>query len=58
MTFECQQRFPPEIELKVYQAIRDRLIQLDASLGYASAACGSDILFLEALYELILSYRS
>jgi class 3 adenylate cyclase/tetratricopeptide (TPR) repeat protein len=45
-------RFPPEIESQVYQAIRDRLIQLDARLGYASAACGSDILFLEALYEL------
>ncbi len=45
-------RFPPEIESQVYLAIRDRLIQLDARLGYASAACGSDILFLEALYEL------
>ncbi|NEQ77956.1 MAG: DUF4071 domain-containing protein [Okeania sp. SIO2C9] len=45
-------RFPPEIESQVYEAIRDRLIQLDARLGYASAACGSDILFLEALSGL------
>ncbi|MDJ0554867.1 MAG: TRAFs-binding domain-containing protein [Microcoleaceae cyanobacterium MO_207.B10] len=45
-------RFPPEIESQVYEAIRDRLIKLDARLGYASAACGSDILFLEVLYEL------
>lgn len=45
-------RFPPELESQVYQAIRDRLIKLDARLGYASAACGSDILFLEALGEL------
>lgn len=44
-------RFPPQMESTVYQAIRDRLAQLDASLGYASAACGSDILFLEAILE-------
>jgi len=45
-------RFPPEIELQVYETIRDRLIKIDGRLGYTSAACGSDILFLEALYEL------
>ncbi|HEY9602444.1 MAG TPA: TRAFs-binding domain-containing protein, partial [Allocoleopsis sp.] len=45
-------RFPPQLESKVYHAIRDRLQQLDARLGYASAACGSDILFLEAILEL------
>lgn len=45
-------RFPAELEPKVYEAIRDRLVKLDARLGYASAACGSDILFLEALAEL------
>jgi len=45
-------RFPAELESKVYEAIRDRLVKLDARLGYASAACGSDILFLEALAEL------
>ncbi len=45
-------RFPAELESKVYEAIRDRLVKLDARLGYASAACGSDILFLEAMAEL------
>jgi class 3 adenylate cyclase/tetratricopeptide (TPR) repeat protein len=47
-----QPRFPAELEPVVYHAIRDRLRQLDARLGYASAACGADILFLEALREL------
>ncbi len=45
-------RFPLELETEVYQAIRDRLQKLDARLGYASAACGADILFLEAILEL------
>lgn len=45
-------RFPSKLELAVYQAIRDRLHKLDARLGYASAACGADILFLEAILEL------
>lgn len=45
-------RFPVHLERAVYDAIRDRLQTLDARLGYASAACGSDILFLEAIREL------
>ncbi len=45
-------RFPAALESRVYEAIRDRLLKLDARLGYASAACGSDILFLEAMAEL------
>jgi len=45
-------RFPPRLESRVYQEIFNRLHKLDACLGYASAACGSDILFLEALLEL------
>ena len=45
-------RFPAPLETEVYQAIRDRLKTLDACLGYASAACGADILFLEAILEL------
>jgi class 3 adenylate cyclase len=45
-------RFPPHLESVVYQEIRDRVRKLDARLGYASAACGSDILFLEAILEL------
>lgn len=47
-----QPRFPADLEPVVYQAIRDRLQQLDVRLGYASAACGADILFLEAMREL------
>ncbi len=39
-----QPRFPAHLETQVYQAIRARLSQLDVSFGYASAACGSDIL--------------
>ncbi|MBD2353952.1 DUF4071 domain-containing protein [Tolypothrix sp. FACHB-123] len=45
-------RFPPELEAQVYQAIKERLINYDAKIGYASAACGADILFLEAILEL------
>ncbi|MFE4107327.1 TRAFs-binding domain-containing protein [Almyronema epifaneia] len=45
-------RFPPELEPQIYKAICDRLQKFNARLGYASAACGSDILFLEALLEL------
>ncbi|BAY10613.1 TRAFs-binding domain-containing protein [Calothrix sp. NIES-2098] len=45
-------RFPPELEAQVYRAIRDRLLALDAKIGYASVACGADILFLEAILEL------
>lgn len=44
-------RFPPDLEPAVRRAIHNRLKQLDAGFGYASAACGSDILFLEALLE-------
>lgn len=44
-------RFPPTLEPDVYRAIRDRLTQHNIRFGYASAACGSDILFLEALLE-------
>ncbi len=45
-------RFPPELESAVYKEICDRLSKLDARLGYACAACGADILFLEAILEL------
>ena len=44
-------RFPANAELKVYAAIRERLSKLDAGFGYSSAACGSDILFCEAMLE-------
>ena len=45
-------RFPPQLEPAVRDAIRQRLVKHEAGLGYASAACGSDILFLEAVLEL------
>ncbi|HYY57231.1 MAG TPA: TRAFs-binding domain-containing protein [Pyrinomonadaceae bacterium] len=45
-------RFPPELERRVHEAIRDRLKRLNAGVGYASAACGSDLMFLETLEEM------
>ncbi|HEX8844619.1 MAG TPA: TRAFs-binding domain-containing protein [Pyrinomonadaceae bacterium] len=45
-------RFPPEMEGLVREAIRARLIELNAGLGYASAACGSDIIFLEEILRM------
>src|SRR5262249_5970146 len=44
-------RFPKELEPAVTNAIRSRLETADAGLGYASAACGSDIIFLEAMLD-------
>jgi tetratricopeptide (TPR) repeat protein len=45
-------RFPPALEDAAARAIRERLHALEAGFGYASAACGADILFLEALVEM------
>jgi hypothetical protein len=45
-------RFPAVLEPAVAQAVRDRLRQVESRVGYASAACGSDLLFLEAVQEL------
>lgn len=45
-------RFPPSYEQRVKELLRERLKKLDAGFGYASAASGSDILFLETLLEL------
>lgn len=45
-------RFPAQLETAVSEEIHQRLIKHGAGLGYASAACGSDILFLESLLEL------
>jgi class 3 adenylate cyclase/tetratricopeptide (TPR) repeat protein len=46
-------RFPAltVLEEQVKTAIRARLDEQDVMIGYASAACGSDILFLEAVQE-------
>lgn len=57
-------RFPAAIEAAVRTAIRSRLVETGGSIGYASAACGADIIFLETLLELngdvhvVLPYRS
>lgn len=45
-------RFPPQLEAAVRDAIRNHLKELNVGLGYASAACGSDIIFLETILEL------
>jgi class 3 adenylate cyclase len=45
-------RFPVRLESAVRDAIHKRLVKRGVGIGYASAACGSDILFLESLLEL------
>jgi len=44
-------RFPPQAEHDVKSAIRKLLAELNVGFGYASAACGSDILFHEVILE-------
>ena len=44
-------RFPREFETAVAKEIRARIEKLEPGFGFASAACGSDILFLEAMLE-------
>jgi class 3 adenylate cyclase len=44
-------RFPPSLESAARDAIRQRLSKLGPAIGYASAGCGGDILFLEALLD-------
>jgi class 3 adenylate cyclase/tetratricopeptide (TPR) repeat protein len=44
-------RFPPELEPRVREAIRQALEQVNPGIGYSSAACGSDILFLECMQK-------
>jgi len=44
-------RFPPQLEPAVAREIKARIEKIGAGLGYASGACGSDILFLEAMLE-------
>jgi class 3 adenylate cyclase/tetratricopeptide (TPR) repeat protein len=56
-------RFPFQAEQAVKDTIRQRLEEVNAGFGYASAACGSDILFHEAILEregeshLVLPYE-
>jgi len=44
-------RFPESLEKAVYREIVSQLQKMDAGISYSSAACGSDILFLEAMLE-------
>jgi tetratricopeptide (TPR) repeat protein len=44
-------RFPPHLEPQVAAALRKRIAALGPSIGYAQAACGADILFLEAMQD-------
>ena len=44
-------RFPAGIEDEVARALRERLARLGPSIGYAQAACGADIQFLEAMQD-------
>lgn len=43
--------FPPHIEGAVRAAIAQGIDQLGAEIGYCSASCGSDILFIESMIE-------
>ena len=44
-------RFPARLEAQVAAALRERVASLGPSIGYAQAACGADILFLEAMQD-------
>lgn len=44
-------RFPSELESAVAKEIRGKIDMLKPGFGFASAACGSDILFLEAMLD-------
>ncbi len=44
-------RFPADLEPRVAGALRETIARLGPSIGYAQAACGADILFLEAMQD-------
>ena len=44
-------RFPPKLESAVAREIQHKIDRLKPGFGFSSAACGSDILFLEAMLE-------
>lgn len=44
--------FPPEIEADVKRIITEKLQSINAKIGYSSASCGADIIFIEALQSL------
>ncbi|MFZ3376583.1 MAG: TRAFs-binding domain-containing protein, partial [Chthoniobacterales bacterium] len=45
-------RFPSELERFVAREIRDKIKKLKPGFGFSSAACGSDILFIEAMLDI------
>ena len=46
-----QPRFPASLEGRVKEAIASAIKTMNAKIGYCSLACGSDILFAEAMAE-------
>ena len=56
-------RFPGDLESAVAKEIREKIDTLKPGFGFASAACGSDILFLEAMLDasaeisIVLAYE-
>ena len=44
-------RFPPALEAAVAAALRERIVRFRPAIGFSQAACGSDILFLEAMQD-------
>jgi len=42
-------RFPPAMVESITRSIEALLTKLDSSIGYSSAACGADVLFLESM---------
>lgn len=42
---------PASAEGAIRDAIRGKLAEMDAEIGYSSASCGSDLLFIEAMLE-------
>ncbi|HVF63090.1 MAG TPA: adenylate/guanylate cyclase domain-containing protein [Casimicrobiaceae bacterium] len=45
------ERFPPSLEPVVDEALRAKLASYGEAIGFSQAACGADILFLEALQD-------
>ena len=46
------QSFVPELEKVIKERIKETLQRIDARIGYSSASCGSDLLFIEAMREI------
>lgn len=44
--------FPQELEEDVHRIILDKLQNINAKIGYSSASCGGDLIFIEALQSI------